>query len=103
MAITKFPSVTLNASGRAILRGAGASSQRDVITVALYGSLGGGTASLQVSHQDSPSTSTDSDWATIDGASTLTISTAYRIEVSGAAIAINLTGASSPSLTVAWS
>jgi hypothetical protein len=103
VAITRFPSASVTGNGRTLIRGVNASSARNDLTVALYGSLGGGTASLQVSHHDAPSLSTDSEWATIDGASSLTISTAYRIEVSGAAIAINLTGATAPTLTVAWS
>lgn len=104
MAITKYPSATVSADGRTLIRGAGTSPTRDVLTVAIYGTtLGGGTASLLVSHQDSPSLSTASDWATVDGCSSLSLGTAYRIEVSGVAIAFYLTGSSSPSLTVAWS
>jgi hypothetical protein len=102
MAITLLPSATLSADGRVLLQGGG-SATRSRLIVALYGDLGGGTASLQVSHHDSPSTSTDSEWATLDGASDLTAGTAYRIEISGAAIALRLTGSTTPSLTIAWS
>lgn len=104
MAITKYPSATISADGRTLIRAVGASTVRDVLTVAVYGTtLGGGTASLLISHQDSPSLSTAGDWATIDGAASLSLGTAYRIEVAGAAIAFYLTGSTSPSLTVAWS
>jgi hypothetical protein len=58
---------------------------------------------LQISHEDSPALATDAHWATIDGASSLSLGTAYRIEIGGAAIAFRLTGATAPSLTVAWS
>jgi len=104
MAITKFPSAAVSADGRTLIRGAGANPTRDVLTIAIYGTtLGGGTASLLISHQDSPSLSTAGDWATIDGCTSLALGTAYRIEVAGAAIAFYLTGSTSPSLTVAWS
>jgi hypothetical protein len=104
MAITKFPSAAVSADGRTLIRGAGASTTRDVLTVAIYGTtLGGGTASLLISHQDAPSLSTAGDWATIDGAGALALGTAYRIEVAGAAIAFYITGSTNPSLTVAWS
>ena len=104
MAITKFPSASISADGRTLIRGLNQSTTSDVLTVAIYGTtLGGGTASLLVSHQDSPSLSTAGDWATIDGASSLSLGYAYRIEVHGAAIAFYLTGSTNPSLTVAWS
>jgi hypothetical protein len=104
MAITKFPSAAVSADGRTLIRGAGASATRDVLTVAIYGTtLGGGTASLLISHQDAPSLSTAGDWATIDGASSLSLGTAYRIEIAGAAIAFYITGSTNPSITVAWS
>jgi hypothetical protein len=104
MAITKFPSATISADGRTLIRGVGVSQLRNELTIAIYGTtLGGGTASLLISHQDSPSLSTAGDWATIDGASALSLGTAYRVEIAGAAIAFYITGSTNPSLTVAWS
>lgn len=102
MAITKHPSVTLSADGRALLRSLGQSGTRNEMTVALFGSFGGGTVSLQISFEDSPVLATDAHWATIDGASSLSVLTAYRIEIAGAAIAVRITGSTTPSLTVAW-
>ena len=100
---TKFNSTTITASGRILLRDDSIPTVNESFDVALKGTLGGGTLSLQVSFEETPVLATDAHWITINGANALAVDRVYSVEVlKYKAIAVCLAGATTPSLTAIW-
>jgi hypothetical protein len=65
MAIIRYPSVSLSANGRVLLRGVGVATTKARMILTVTGTAPGCLISLQVSHHDEPDVGDDSQWATI--------------------------------------
>jgi hypothetical protein len=100
---TNFNESTLEDNGRVLLRSNAKPSVRDSFDVAIKGTAGSGTIALQVSYEETPVLATDAHWITINGADDLDVDRVYSVDIlSYSAIALSLTGATSPDLTVIW-
>lgn len=95
-------SYTISASGRTVIADQSTMRFDGVVEVAIVagGSLGGGTLSAQCSYEDAPNTATAAHWLTVAGLETLEVGKTYRLQVGAETIALNLAGATSPSLTI---
>ena len=93
---------TISANGRTVVASASAMRFDGILEVAVLtgGTLGGGVLSVQASYEDAPNTGTAAHWVTVAGLETLEVGKLYRIRVGAETIALNLTGATSPSLSI---
>lgn len=95
-------SYTISASGRTVIADQSTMRFDGEIEFGIVsgGSLGGGTLSAQCSYEDAPAVGTAAHWLTVAGLETLEVGKMYRLRVGAETIALNLAGATSPSLTI---
>lgn len=94
---------TITTNGRTVIADASTPRLADGVVefaVLAGGTLGGGTLSGQGSYEDAPNTGTTAHWATVAGMETLEVGKLYRMQIGAETAALNLTGATSPSLTI---